>query len=236
MEETILPFSFPEFLSYKLREEKIDKIIEDLKKKFSFFSLPAAAPLIPYQPKIEILFHEYLERGGFPHIFEVKEPVLWKKLLREDVIEKVIYRDLVEFFGVKKPTVLERLFLYLAEHSSEIFSILNISNSLDLSREYISKYLNYLQQAFLVFTLRKYSLFLRNPPSIEKRIRSNQKVHLIDSGLISIFGEDNESKKIESLVGRHLLNYNLSYWREKKEVDFVLELDGKLLLLFFILL
>lgn len=61
-------------------------------------------------------------------------------------------------------------------------------------------------------------------------MRSNQKVQLIDTGLISISGEDNESKKVESFVGRHLLNYNPSCWREKEEVDFVLELDENSLL------
>jgi len=85
--------------------------------------------------------------------------------------------------------------------------------------------LNYLIESFLVFEIRKYS------PSVEKQIRSNQKVHLIDSGLITVFGAGDkenrvEGQKVESLVGRCFLGDNVFYWREREEVDFVLDMDG----------
>jgi predicted AAA+ superfamily ATPase len=44
---------------------------------------------------------KYLARGGFPHLLEIKEPSLWEKLLREDVLEKIIYRDLVRLYGLR---------------------------------------------------------------------------------------------------------------------------------------
>jgi len=103
-------------------------------------------------------------------------------------------------------------------------NITNIANSLCLSREYTLKYLNYLIESFLVFGIKKYS------PSVEKQVRSNQKVHLIDSGLITVFGGGNnenrvDGQKVESLIGRCFLKDKVFYWREKEEVDFVLDLD-----------
>ena len=239
IEELILPFSFYEFLSCQLKDEKLDKIILNLQKNFIPFnllkgitslfsdSLSPIDQLIPYQNKIKILFAEYLNRGGFPHLLEVENPILWQRLLREDVIEKVIYRDLVNLYEIKKPQVLEKFFLYLADHSSDIMNITNIANSLSLSREYTLKYLNYLIESFLVFGIKKYS------PSVEKQIRSNQKVHLIDSGLITVFGGGNKEKrvegqKVESLVGRCFLKEKVFYWREREEVDFVLETSSLL--------
>jgi len=237
IEEIVLPFSFYEFLSCQLKNKRLDKIILNLQKDFTPSSnllkgakelfLDGISPidqLIPYQNKIKILFAEYLNRGGFPHLLEVENPILWQRLLREDVIEKVIYRDLVDLYEIKKPQVLEKFFLYLSGHSSDIMNITNIANSLCLSREYTLKYLNYLIESFLVFGIKKYS------PSVEKQIRSNQKIHLIDSGLITVFGERNnenrvEGQKVESLVGRCFLKDNVFYWREKEEVDFVLDLD-----------
>jgi hypothetical protein len=76
----------------------------------------------------------------------------------------------------------------------------------------------------LVFGIKKYS------PSVEKQIRSNQKVHLIDSGLITVFGEGNKEnrvngQKVESLVGRCFLKEKVFYWREREEVDFVLDVN-----------
>ncbi len=239
IEELILPFSFCEFLSCQLKDKRVDKIILNLQKNFApsnllkgvtdlFSDSINVSPidqLIPYQNKINIFFDEYLNRGGFPHLLEVENPILWQRLLREDVIEKVIYRDLVDLYEIKKPQVLEKFFLYLAGHSSDIVNITNIANSLCLSREYTLKYLNYLIESFLVFEIRKYS------PSVEKQIRSNQKVHLIDSGLITVFGGGNkenrvEGQKVESLVGRCFLKDNVFYWREREEVDFVLDLDA----------
>ena len=239
IEELILPFSFYEFLSCQLKDKRLDKIILNLQKNFTPSNLlkgvtglfsDSISPidqLIPYQSKIKILFAEYLNRGGFPHLLEVENPILWQRLLREDVIEKVIYRDLVDLYEIKKPQVLEKFFLYLAGHSSDIMNITNIANSLSLSREYTLKYLNYLIESFLVFGIKKYS------PSVEKQIRSNQKVHLIDSGLITVFGGGNKEKrvegqKVESLVGRCFLKEKVFYWREREEVDFVLETSSLL--------
>ncbi|MBA7561137.1 ATP-binding protein [Candidatus Atribacteria bacterium 1244-E10-H5-B2] len=236
IEELILPFSFYEFLSCQLKDKRLDKIILNLQKNFApsnllkevtgLFSgsISPIDQLIPYQNKIKILFAEYLNRGGFPHLLEVENPILWQRLLREDVIEKVIYRDLVDLYEIKKPQVLEKFFLYLAGHSSDIINITSIANSLCLSREYTLKYLNYLIESFLVFGIKKYS------PSVEKQIRSNQKVHLIDSGLITVFGEGNKEnrvngQKVESLVGRCFLKEKVFYWREREEVDFVLDVN-----------
>ena len=237
IEELILPFSFYEFLSCQLKDKRLDKIILNLQKNFAPSNLlkgvtnlfsDSISPidrLIPYQSKIKILFAEYLNRGGFPHLLEVENPILWQRLLREDVIEKVIYRDLVDLYEIKKPQVLEKFFLYLAGHSSDIMNITSIANSLCLSREYTLKYLNYLIESFLVFGIKKYS------PSVEKQIRSNQKIHLIDSGLITVFGEGNkenrvDGQKVESLIGRCFLKDKVFYWREREEVDFVLDMDG----------
>lgn len=241
IEELILPFSFYEFLSCQLKDKRLDKIILNLQKNFApsnllkgvtglfsdMDSISSIDQLIPYQSKIKILFAEYLNRGGFPHLLEVENPILWQRLLREDVIEKVIYRDLVDLYEIKKPQVLEKLFLYLAGHSSDIINITNIANSLCLSREYTLKYLNYLIESFLVFGVKKYS------PSVEKQIRSNQKVHLIDSGLITVFGEGNKEnkvngQKVESLIGRCFLKEKVFYWREREEVDFVLDINSLL--------
>lgn len=239
IEELILPFSFYEFLSCQLKDKRLDKIILNLQKNFAPSNLlkgvtglfsDSISPidrLIPYQNKIKILFAEYLNRGGFPHLLDVENPILWQRLLREDVIEKVIYRDLVDLYEIKKPQVLEKFFLYLADHSSDIMNITSIANSLCLSREYTLKYLNYLIESFLVFGIKKYS------PSVEKQIRSNQKVHLIDSGLITVFGEGNkenrvDGQKVESLIGRCFLKDKVFYWREREEVDFVLDINSLL--------
>lgn len=224
IEEIIYPFSFYEYLSYRLKNQKILGIVDDLRSKFTPFSLIDTTPLIPHLTEIKIIFGEYLEKGGFPNLFGISEELLWKKLVREDIVEKVIYRDLVELYDIKKPEVLEKLFLYLTDITAQILSLTNIANSLDLSREYTDKYLFYLEQALLIKRLKKYAR------SIEKIIRSGEKVHLIDPGLVNAFSKVEIGQVLESLIAGHLIRNKeakVYYYREKFEVDLVLEIGKK---------
>lgn len=215
VEEVILPFDFKEFLSYKFMGQNLLLALEQLSFDFSGMVLSGSSALTPHKRDIILCFKQYLRQGGFANILDIHEDVLIRKLLKEDIIDKVIYKDLVEYFGIKKPYVLEKLFLYLADHSSDILNVSSISNSLRLSRPHVEKYISYLKQAYLIVTLMKYS------GSIEARIRANEKAHLLDSGMISAFAPGNEDKILESVVCRHLFGKEVFYWRAHYEVDFI---------------
>lgn len=224
VEHTLLPFSFPDYLFCIKKNKELRDIVLREGKDFSFEALPFQDAFLPFKKEIMIEFNRYLLWGGFPHLFEVADEFLKYKLLREDVLEKVIYRDLVELFGIKKPFVLEKLFLYLAGHSSEILNIENISNTLDISREYTEKYISYLKQAYIVETVRKYS------PSVEKMLRCNEKSFMTDNGLVRIAsGEVAPGKLAETAVLRHLRGREVYYWRDREEVDFVVNENGKII-------
>lgn len=238
IEETIYPFSFYEYLSYRLKNKKLMAILIHLRDIFIPFTFVDIIVLTPYVPEIKIVFEEYLEKGGFPNLFDVEEELLWKRLLREDIVEKVIYRDMVELYGIKKPEILEKLFLYVVNITSQILSVSDISNSLGLSREYSEKYLLYLEQALLIKRLKKYA------KSIEKSLRSQEKVHLLDPGLINAFSRAEKGRVLESMVASHLLRDGrvkgggggerggkrgkVYYFRDKYEVDLVYEIDNEI--------
>lgn len=225
VEETLYPFSFYEFLSYRIKKKRLTGIIDGIRKDFRHFELPDITDLTPYATEIKIAFEEYAEKGGFPNLFSVEEPILWKRLVREDIVEKVIYRDMVELYDIKKPEVIERLFLYLADITSGILNVTNIANSLGLSREYTEKYLFYLEQAFLIRRLKKYAR------SVEKSIRAAEKVHLLDTGLINTFSKVETGQVMETLAVSHLIRLkgaNIYYFRERFEVDVALEMDRAL--------
>lgn len=222
VEETLYPFSFYEFLCYRLKRKRAVDIIDRMREGYQRFELPDITDLTPYITEIKITFEEYAEKGGFPNIFIVEEPILWKRLVREDIVEKVIYRDMMELYDIKKPESLERLFLYLADITSEILNVTNIANSLGLSREYTEKYLFYLEQAFLIRRLKKYAR------SVERSIRAAEKVHLLDTGLINAFSKCETGQIIETLTVNHLMRLkgaNIYYFRDRYEVDVILEMD-----------
>lgn len=222
IEEVLLPFSFREFFEYTTGE----------RVSLGDFSSLQELDLIKvkrYETKARLLFERYLQQGGFPNLFEIKDKNLWPRLMREDVVEKVIYRDLVNLYDIKKPEVLERLFFYTASINGQILNIQNISQSLGLSREYVNRYLLYLKNAYLLFTVRKFAL------SLEKTLRSAEKVYLFDPGLINALLNKREMERrylgylIEGLVGRYFFGREYYYWRDYFEVDFVIK-DKKTIL------
>jgi predicted AAA+ superfamily ATPase len=222
VEESLFPFSFFEYLLYKIKDAQIIKELEARRQTFNLRKLPAPLPA-PIEKILKIHLKEYQRRGGFPHVFGTTEKHLWHKLLYEDVVEKVVYKDLVELYDVRQPQILEKLLLYASGISGQILNISNIANSIGLSREFVEKYLSYLENAYLLFTLKKYA------PTIEKQIRSLEKVHLIDCGLISILDRPAEGNVVESFLAQHFYRRNekhLYYFKDKFEVDLVYSQPG----------
>lgn len=206
IEEIILPFTFREFVLYYLREDK------------SFMEFLKEGKLTPYENELQILFQKYLAKGGFPHLLEIEEPSLWQRLLREDVLEKVIYRDLVQLYGVRDPEKLEKTFLYLANTTGQLLNLFSLAKNIGISRQHLGKYIYYLEQAYLIFQLNRYS------PSPAKTIRSSTKLHLIDSGLSNVFSTvSNQDFIIESMIARHFLgpDVRIFYYRNQSEVDLI---------------
>lgn len=52
-------------------------------------------------------FHEYLVRGGFPQTAQTDSITQAQRLLREDIIDKVLKRDMTALFGVRRVLCLE---------------------------------------------------------------------------------------------------------------------------------
>ena len=68
-------------------------------------------------------FHEYLLRGGFPQCALVESVDLAQKLLREDIVDKVLKRDMTALFGVRRVLELEQTFLYLCLHDGGLLDM-----------------------------------------------------------------------------------------------------------------
>ncbi len=218
IEEVLLPFSFKEVLQYNLNEKialKLDTL-DSLKIK-------------KHERNAKILFETYLLKGGFPNILGIEEVELWQKLIKDDVIDKAIYRDIVTLYDIKKPELLEKLFLYLVGINGQILNVNNISNSIGLSREYVNKYLLYLKNAYFLLGVKKYA------KSIEKTIRSNEKAYIMDPAIInSLLNKTSIDKAfaghlVESIIAEHLIWHECYYWKNYYEVDFVVKIKNKLL-------
>lgn len=80
--------------------------------------------------------------------------------MREDIVDKVLKRDLPALYNIRNPLELERIFLYLCNVSSEIVSYDSIAKELNgVSRPTVENYVRYLESANLIY--------ISNPVHIE---------------------------------------------------------------------
>lgn len=242
IETELFPFKFSEFVEFKTALSNVD-IFENIKSKDFFRKFNLIKKDIKYlklKEKTRLLLNEFIIKGGFPETFEIKSLNIIQTLLREDVISKSIYRDIVNIYDVKEPALLESVLNYVVHNSSKIFNKDSLSKDLGISKVSLSNYLNYLKFAFLIYEARNYS------KSIKKTLRTMSRYYVCDSGLINsitLYGNEiftNETKLggiVETMVFNHCFIYakenygKVFYWRDKQknEVDIVLSLQNKVL-------
>ena len=96
-------------------------------------------------------FINYLNYGGFPEAI-VNESIRSNpnKFIRQDIIEKVLLRDLPSLYGISDIQELNKLFNYLVYHTANEISYEGLSKSSGVAKNTIKKYVEYLEAAFLI--------------------------------------------------------------------------------------
>jgi predicted AAA+ superfamily ATPase len=140
-------------------------------------------------------------------------------------VTKAVYKDSVEIFGLREPAILEKLFAYLSSVTGGLVNLVKLSSMLGVDRIQAGKYLHFLQNTLLIFPLHKYSRKVR------ETVRSQEKMHLIDQGFCEVY-QTEKGAKLESVVARHVWERypkDTYFWRDKTEVDIVIDLKKSLL-------
>lgn len=151
--------------------------------------------------------------------------------LREDSVERAVYKDLPQAFQIDNPMMLERLLYVLAGQVAQLLSPSNIAADLRLSEATIERYLAYLEAAFIVFTLPNYA------GSEAKVQRRGRKVYFMDSAVRSAVLQRGLAPLLYPAEAGHLTEnmaastlhslatqsgVRLYHWREKRdEVDLI---------------
>jgi len=153
--------------------------------------------------------------------------------LREDVVERVLKRDMTALFRIRNVDDLERLFLYICLNTGGILAVQTCANALQVAANTVSSHLRVLEQANLIYRL---------PPlkiGGKKALKARHKVYLVDAALrnaVLLRGEevlssaDEMGTIVETTVLRHLFASHywdtpqIGYWRDSstgKEVDVI---------------
>ena len=201
----ILPFSFPELL------------------RFQGIAHDERTLLTPERGRVMNAFDRYLKEGGFPEVVK-RESAIEKKELLQTYYRTIYYRDILERYNIKAKYVLEAIMGYSLNTFSDLFSISAFEKHLKRqhlpgSKQTISNYLRYLQEAFFIIAHDKYSY------SARKRIMNPKKIYLADTGF-SLLGtefSENKGKLLENVVAVELFRRQAEvfYYKGRGECDFI---------------
>ena len=168
----------------------------------------------------------YAEQGGYP------EPLL-KKIDRHDylrtLLQSTLYKDIIKRFKIRSIQGIDDLSLYLMSNMAREYS-LNALSGVTRCRSVhtVDKYIRYLQEAYLVFPLKRFSFKLKNQAG------QNKKIYCTDNGLAVSAGfrfSANRGSLYENLVAIALEKEEIAgrisvfYWKgaQNEEVDFVVK-------------
>lgn len=192
----------------------------------------AAAPYVGH-------FHEYLVRGGFPQTAQVESITQAQRLLREDIIDKVLKRDMTALFGVRRVLDLEHTFLYLCMHDGGLLDMVDLCANLEVKRPTAQNYIELLEATHLIYRLppfgygkdvlrARFKIYLADP-AIAPAVMLKGKAILEDPAAL---GVATETAVFKHLFARYYSqNVRFTYWRGKKdrEVDLVAEVGGEII-------
>lgn len=205
VQRNIYPFSFEEFLNYCGVSR--DKNWE-------------------YQPETRLAvvrhFNEYFYNGGFAESFDKNDKREWLTSL----YQKILMGDIVERNKVRNPRIFRLLARKLAESVMLPMTLKRLGNIIkssgnNISTSVLKDYLEYMEDAYLIFSVPNLVSPLTEQQTIVKR-------YFADNGILNLFLTGGETKLLENIVAIHLntLYHNtpeetrLFYYNKGVEVDF----------------
>lgn len=183
------------------------------------------------------MLHTRLVYGYYPEI--VANPGQEKELLRV-LTDSFLYKDILLWENIMKPDKLIRLMQALAFQVGNMVSYNELSRLVGLDNKTVERYINLLEQVFIIFRLGSFSRNLRN------ELSSSRKIYFYDNGirnaLIAAFQPVHVRQDIgvlwENWVVSERLKYlhyhdvwaNTFFWRtaQQQEIDYVEEMNGEL--------
>ncbi|HDQ16615.1 MAG TPA: ATP-binding protein [Candidatus Vogelbacteria bacterium] len=176
--------------------------------------------------ELKSFFKDYILYGGYPKIVLTAEVEMKEKYLQQ-IIDTYVRRDIRDLAEIKEIEKFNKLLEILAVQSGQLLNISELSNTCDLSKTTIEKYLFILENTYILKLVKPYY------NNIRSELFKTPKIYFYDSGLMQMLRYRGLQKKItgsalETAIYSELVkNFdqdNVFYWRTKdrKEIDFIL--------------
>lgn len=161
-------------------------------------------------------FVKYMECGGFPKFLQDGSVSYLTSLY-----ESIIYRDILTRNGLTNEKEMLEMMFYLASNATKRVTYSSLGKVVGIQHpDTIKKYLEYIQQTYLISQLFRYD------PSVKKQMMSPKKIYFVDNAIIKRIGfnaTENNGVFLENLVFIELKRrgWDVYYYADKKECDFV---------------
>lgn len=234
--------TFAEFL--KLREYELPSGIPKVRSLRELFNWKERdfARAIPAARALMTPFQDYLLRGGFPEPALAPNLARCQRLLREDIVDKVLKRDMTALYGVRRVIEVEKLFLYLCYHDGGILDLTAITGNLEgTNKQTLISYLDLFEATHLIYRLKPFGYG-------KAVLRGKDKAYLADAalpGAMLLLGRKlleqpmRLGSAVETAFFKHAYTRyysetpTFSYWRGSKqqrelEVDLIAEIGERI--------
>jgi uncharacterized protein len=175
--------------------------------------------------------------GSYPDV--INHPGSEKEVL-QNLAGSYLYKDLLNYEGIRKPELLLKLLQALALQVGQEVSYNELAQITGVSKNTVETYIGLLEKTYVIFRLRPFSRNLRN------EINTSRKIYFYDNGILNaLTGNFNmpglrndmgalwenflisERKKLLTYNGFHGRTY---FWRtaQQSEIDYIEEINGQL--------
>lgn len=178
----------------------------------------------------------YLIYGTYPEV--ITNPNEAESLLKQ-IAGSYLYKDLLQFQGIRKPEVLDKLLLALALQLGSEVNYNELSRTVGVDRATVEQYISLLEKAYVVFRVLPLSRNMRT------EMNSSRKVYFYDNGIRNTIIGNFKSLEFRQDVGALWENFMISertkllnykkwhgrsyFWRtyQQQEIDWIEEVDGE---------
>lgn len=177
--------------------------------------------------------------GSYPEVITMNSDVMRREYL-QDLVSSYLLKDILELDGIKKSKKLIDLLILLAFQIGQEVSHSELATHLSINKLTVEKYLDLLEQVFVLVNIRGFSRNLR------KEVTKTSRYYFCDNGIRNALLNNYNSfsrrddigplwenylvmERIKKQQYQRILCHNY-FWRtyDQKEIDWVEEREGKL--------
>lgn len=177
----------------------------------------------------------YLVYGTYPEVITDSNEA--ENILKQ-IAGSYLYKDLLQYQGIRKPEVLDKLLLALALQMGSEVNYNELSRTIGIDRATVEQYISLLEKAYVVFRVAPLARNVRN------EINTTRKIYFYDNGIRNAIIGNFKSLEFRQDVGALWENFMIServkalnykkwhgrtyFWRtyQQQEIDWIEEIDG----------